>query len=496
MASLIMVWPILASVNLPPITLTVVGLDGTNVVLHETDVGNLTSYRAYGGIKKSNGALANLGNYTGVPLITFLSMVGGIRDGYSVKIIASDSTSQTLSYKNLNGTGLNTYNNITGVLVQHNQTLTPMLAYYYNDQNLTSGGPLRLAIVGPEGLCTDGSLWLKNVTRLEVHPNLQPMSLTVVALNGTSITLNQTVISNLPALRAVGAFKNSLGNIKGLGNYTGPSLNTFCNLVGGMNSETALRVTAADNYTKTLSYEMVNGAFTTYDPVTGNPVQHNQSLTPILAYFFNDANLTTGTSGDGPLRLAIVGSEGLATSSSYWVKRVVKLEIRYRDDVAVTTVAPLKTVVGQGYCCDVNVTVANQGGYDETFNVTVYANQTAVGKQTVALLTGNFQTITFIWNTTGYAKGNYTIKAVADSVQGETDTLDNTRVNGSVIVGLVGDVNTDNYVGIDDIFTIASDFGQERGYPDFNPNCDINNDGYIGIDDIFTAAQHFGEENP
>jgi hypothetical protein len=431
-----------ANVNLPSMTLTVVALDGTQMTLHENDIGNMASYRAYGGIKKSSGTLSNLGNYTGVPIITFLNLVGRIRNGYSVKVIASDSTSQTLSYPNLNGTGLNTYNNITGAPVQHNQTLTPMLAYHYNDQNLSSGGPLRLAIVGPEGLCTDGSLWVKNVVKLEVHPNLQPTSLEVVALNGTTTTLDQTAISNLPAIRAVGAFKNQLGNIKGLGNYTGPSLNTFCNLAGGVNNNTALRVTAADNYTKTLSYEMINGAFTTYDPVTGNPVQHNQSLTPILAYFFNDANLTTGSSGDGPLRLAIVGPEGLATSSSYWVKRVVKLEIRYRDDVAVTTVAPLKTVIGQGYSCNVSVTVENHGGYDETFNVTVYANQTSIGKQAITLLTGTFETIIFTWNTTSYTKGNYTMKAVADSVQGETNTTDNTFIDGQMLIAKVGDLGS------------------------------------------------------
>jgi hypothetical protein len=56
-----------------------------------------------------------------------------------------------------------------------------------------------------------------------------------------------------------------------------------------------------------------------------------------------------------------------------------------------------------------------------------------------------------------------------------------------------GDVNGDGYVGIDDIFLIASHFGQERGQPGWNPIYDINSDGYVGIDDILTAAQHFGQ---
>lgn len=68
----------------------------------------------------------------------------------------------------------------------------------------------------------------------------------------------------------------------------------------------------------------MNGNFTTFDTLTGQQVPHNQSLTPILAYYVDGANLS---SDEGPLRLAIVGPERLATESTYWVKFVVKMEI-------------------------------------------------------------------------------------------------------------------------------------------------------------------------
>jgi hypothetical protein len=306
-------------------TLTVIAPDGTQAVLNETDIGNLTAYRAYGGYKNQLGNLRGLGNYTGVPINTFCEMVGGIRSGYSVYIIAADGYSKAMSYAELNG-DVATYDNVTGEEVQHNETVTPILAYHYNDLNLSSSdGPLRAAIVGPEGLCTSSVFWVKQVVRLEIHANLQPMNLTIVALNGTELVLNETSISNLPALRAVGARRSQTGAVSGLGNYTGPSLNTLCDLVDEMSIDNALRVTAVGNYNKTLSYEEVSGAFATYDNATGQPVQHNQSLTPILAYHYNDANLSLS---DGPLRMAIVGPEGLATTSSYWVKQIVKLEIR------------------------------------------------------------------------------------------------------------------------------------------------------------------------
>jgi hypothetical protein len=47
-------------------------------------------------------------------------------------------------------------------------------------------------------------------------------------------------------------------------------------------------------------------------------------------------------------------------------------------DVAVTNVRSSKTVVGQGFSASINVTVANQGGYTETFNVTARADAVGV----------------------------------------------------------------------------------------------------------------------
>jgi hypothetical protein len=42
--------------------------------------------------------------------------------------------------------------------------------------------------------------------------------------------------------------------------------------------------------------------------------------------------------------------------------------------------------------------------------------------------------IVFEWNTSGVATGNYVIKAVADKVEGEIDTGDNTFIDGTVII--------------------------------------------------------------
>jgi outer membrane protein assembly factor BamB len=95
-------------------------------------------------------------------------------------------------------------------------------------------------------------------------------------------------------------------------------------------------------------------------------------------------------------------------------------------DVAVTDVNSSQTLVRQGDDLNVAVTTADLGDYEETLNVTVYANSATVASQNVTLSSGDQATIIFAWNTTGFAYGDYIITAYVWPVPGETDTSDNT----------------------------------------------------------------------
>jgi len=172
-------------------------------------------------------------------------------------------------------------------------------------------------------------------------------------------------------------------------------------------------------------------------------------------------------------------------------------------DIAVLNVTPSKTIVGEGYSININVTVENQGDNTETFNITLYANTTIINTFTnLTLPNGNSTTITFTWNTTGFAKGNYTIKAVADTVPSETDTTDNTLINGWVFVSIPGDVNADQTVNILDCIMLANHFGHTNGNghtPSTKEwmaclNSDINCDLKVNILDCIILAGHFGQE--
>lgn len=163
------------------------------------------------------------------------------------------------------------------------------------------------------------------VNALSVGP-LPPMSLTVVGANGSQIVLNETDIGSLPSFTSKGGFKTSAGSLRGIGNYTGVQFSTLLAMVGGMNSDYSLLVSASDGYSMVYTYNQVQGEnFTAYNPATGDEQPATEPFTVVLAYYMDGLNLT---SGDGPLRLAILGSQGLLTDGHYWTKMVVKMEIR------------------------------------------------------------------------------------------------------------------------------------------------------------------------
>jgi parallel beta-helix repeat protein len=94
-------------------------------------------------------------------------------------------------------------------------------------------------------------------------------------------------------------------------------------------------------------------------------------------------------------------------------------------DVVITDITPSSTLANQGETIDVNVTVANHGSYAETLNVTLYANASTIESHILPLNQGSFATISFMWNTTGFVNGNYTLNAKISPVTDEIDTTNN-----------------------------------------------------------------------
>jgi hypothetical protein len=170
-------------------------------------------------------------------------------------------------------------------------------------------------------------------------------------------------------------------------------------------------------------------------------------------------------------------------------------------DVAATNLITPKTVVGKGYTDNLTATVQNQGDFAETFNVTLFANMTIIATKTVTnLQIGDFSFFEYSWNTSGLDYGNYTLKAVAETVPGETNTANNNfTCIKSVHVGVPGDVSGpiqgvyDKIVNMRDIQYMILLFNAKPGSTNWNPNADVNNDAVVNMRDINIAILNFNK---
>ena len=85
----------------------------------------------------------------------------------------------------------------------------------------------------------------------------------------------------------------------------------------------------------------------------------------------------------------------------------------------------------------INVTAQNRGQPTETFDVTLSADDTVIGTQTVMNLPGGgSQVLNFAWDTTPFQIGPYTITATATTVPGQIDSSDLT-MSVDVYVGTI-----------------------------------------------------------
>jgi len=264
-----------------------------------------------------------------------------------------------------------------------------------------------------------------------------------------------------------------------------------------------------------------NSTLLTAVNVTEGPFLKSGGGTPFFTYRINatdgsmmvDSTLTgnvTGVNGDGTLATVTfyvnnAGSCPLHLSEATLVNsqdnQIPSQTVDgYGYFAVVSSIANYKTVVGRGFGDGINVTIVNNSGNTETFNVTLYANTTAIGNQTTSnLLNGTFTLLIFTWNTTNFVYSNYTIRAYAGPIAGETDTS-NQNITGSwVIVAGVGDITgspggwPDGKVDMKDIAYVATYFGTTSSSPSWKPNADINNDGKVDMKDIAIVAAHFGQ---
>jgi hypothetical protein len=229
---------------------------------------------------------------------------GALSLGYNVSVIGSDGYTIVLEESRVQA------NN--DIIIANNANGTALSDEYYP-----------LALTGSEVTRKES---VKGIAQIQINTALPSnMTLTIVGANGTTISFDVAGIAALPSVSGMGG-KNSHGEIKDVGNYTGISILSLVNMVGGMPTNSFVRLTAADTYTKDFSYEqIVSGTdYGTFDPVTNTETNATQPITAILAYAMDGALIS---SSDGPFRSAFVGPESLLTLSSIWVKMTIEVDV-------------------------------------------------------------------------------------------------------------------------------------------------------------------------
>jgi PKD repeat protein len=101
------------------------------------------------------------------------------------------------------------------------------------------------------------------------------------------------------------------------------------------------------------------------------------------------------------------------------------------QDTAIVDVVLSKIKVTSGESLTIDVTVANRGTATETFDVTVYYNDTLLETKAVTNLAADTnKAISFSWDTQGTNEGVYVIKAAAEPLPGEASMKDNSLTSG------------------------------------------------------------------
>jgi DMSO/TMAO reductase YedYZ molybdopterin-dependent catalytic subunit len=172
-------------------------------------------------------------------------------------------------------------------------------------------------------------------TPISTGPTETPVSsgqtgpvLTLVGPNG-GYALTIADLKALPVTEGQGGIKSSTGQITIPEPFKGVALKDLVASLGvTLDQSMGVTLTAEDGYSMTFSYDQaINGAFTAYDPATGNEMTTHDPLIAIIAYEHNGQPLNS--TEEGTLRLVVVSAKNDQVVDGHWsVKWVNKIEVK------------------------------------------------------------------------------------------------------------------------------------------------------------------------
>jgi len=201
------------------------------------------------------------------------------------------------------------------------------------------------------------------------------------------------------------------------------------------------------NHTISISVTVKNkGSYTERFNITacykGTPVAPQQTTlmskkqNSTFSFLWDTSGVAEGTykiSGN----VSQVPGEDIVEDNVLFFDGTVTVVLKPVHDIAVIKVTSSPSTVFVGDNVNIDVTVANQGFMQETFNASIcYDTNLIETKTNVTIPALTSQKLTFTWNTAGVYWGIYSISANVSAILGEINTANNNLTDGTVGVAL------------------------------------------------------------
>jgi len=293
-----------------------------------------------GSYENTYGNVRGVGIYEGIKVSDLVDLVGGVDEGFVVRIIASDGYSQTFERSKV-------YPNATVWGIQGDM----ILAYEYEGLTVPEYEEgLRLAFLPEDGYYSNadanastepnpagaGPQWVSNVARIEILENLY----------NSSFSVSETLLRSLESITGEGGYKKKAGDIIGPFNFTGVTLSTLLRQFVTLPDNYVLIARSSDGYTSEYTKSIVEGVVNGYTPTGGDSLDVINS-TMVLAYEQDGAPISDG----GPLKIVFLNEDGNLTDGFRWAKDVVSITIL---ELSSSTLILSNYILSQTDYCSVN----------------------------------------------------------------------------------------------------------------------------------------------
>jgi len=293
----------------------VVGVGGNSLNVTLSEMMTMDSVSGNSSYQNTFGNMRGVGVYQGVRISDLVDLVGGMDEGFVVRIVSSDDYSQTFERSKV-------YPNLTIWGIQGDM----ILAYEYDGLTMPEyADGLRLAFIPEDGYYSNadanattkpdpvgaGPQWVSNVVRVEILENLY----------NSTYSVSETLLRTLTFITGEGGYKKKAGDIIGPFNFTGVAFSVLLKQFTLVPENYILIVRSSDGYTSEYTKAVVEGTVSGYTP-TGDPLDSINS-TMILAYEQDGSSILDG----GPLMIVFLNEDGNLTDGFRWAKDVASITI-------------------------------------------------------------------------------------------------------------------------------------------------------------------------